>query len=261
MKLRMRQIIVFGVALTAAGFIGMAIWQPALRAGDPMLTAREAEQKILEQYPGKVEQTALENGQYKLSLQSRTGRYHVVLDANTGEVESIKLLETFKNPDRKTLQSREQVKSELQSSQDGHVDMLELIEKDGIPMYEALITKKNGSREEVKVDPYSGKTISKRPVEKPPAKDDGEKPVRLISEKQAMKAALTKISGTVDDVELRKDRNGVPYYLVDIERSDGREATVEVNAITGVVRSFTLEQAEVDTPDSDDEDDDDDSDN
>lgn len=257
MKLRMKHVIAFGVALTAAGIIGMTLWQPALRAGNPVLTTQEAEQKILEQYPGKVEHTALENGHYKLSLQSRTGRYHVVINANTGEVESIKRLETFKDPGHKTLQSREQVKSELQSSQDGHVDSLELTQKNGIQIYEALITNKNGSREEVKVDPYSGKTISKRPVEKSPAKDDEKKPVRLISEKQAMKAALTKISGTVDDVELRKDRNGVPYYLVEVERSDGREATVEVNAITGVVRSFTLEAAEADSSDTDDDDDDD----
>lgn len=257
MKLRMKPVIVFVTALASAAVLLTALWQPDLRAGEQLMTAQEAERKILQQYPGTIEKTTLEDGQYKLSLQSRTGRYQVIVNANNGEVESIKQLETVKDPGRKTLQSREQVKSGLQSSQEGRVDMLELLQKDGIPFYEALITKKNGSTEAVKVDPYSGKTISSRPVEKPPLSDKQDKPVRLITEKQAIKAALARISGTADGVEMRNDKNGVPYYLVEVERSDGSEATVEVNAITGVVRSFMLEPADADSPETDDEEDED----
>ena len=36
-----------------------------------------------------------------------------------------------------------------------------------------------------------------------------------------------------------KNVNGISYYLVEIEANDGREATVEINAITGKINTLT----------------------
>ena len=42
----------------------------------------------------------------------------------------------------------------------------------------------------------------------------------------------------MDDIEA-KNINGMTYYLVEIETNDDREATVEINAITGQINSLT----------------------
>ena len=44
----------------------------------------------------------------------------------------------------------------------------------------------------------------------------------------------------MDDIEA-KNVNGMTYYLVEIETNDDREATVEINAITGKINSLTWE--------------------
>ena len=57
----------------------------------------------------------------------------------------------------------------------------------------------------------------------------------------------------MDDIEA-KNVNGITYYLVEIETNDGREATVEINAITGQIN--TLTGMMIDDDDDDDDDDD-----
>lgn len=232
-----------GISTIAAVALLLILWQSST-AGDPMLSAREAELEVLKQYPGNIEYTKLENGQYKLQLRSRTGLYQVVLDARTGSVKSIQQIEKTENMKRETLKSREEIKTELRQRIDGQVDRLELIRKDGKQVYEAIITNKDKSRREIILDPHTGDKISTRKLSGP-FKDGGET-ARLLTEKEASKLALAKIPGVVDDVELRGTKNGVPYYLIEIELTDGREATVEVNAISGEVRSVTWDSDKAD---------------
>ncbi|WP_428911246.1 PepSY domain-containing protein [Niallia sp. Krafla_26] len=70
-----------------------------------------------------------------------------------------------------------------------------------------------------------------------------------LSEEKAIAIALEQIPGEVDDIDL-ENKNGVSYFLVEVEANDGREATVEINAITAAVESITWD-------DQDDDDDDD----
>lgn len=232
-----------GISIIAAAAFLFIIWQSSM-AGDPMLSAREAELEVLKQYPGNIEHTKLENGQYKLQLRSRTGLYQVVLDARSGSVKSIQQVEKTENTKQKTLKSREEIKTELRQRIDGQVDKLELIRKDGKQVYEAIITNKDKSRRKIILDPHTGDTISTRKMSGP--SKDGNETARLLTEKEASKLALAKISGEVDDVELRGTKDGVPYYLIEIELADGREATVEVNAISGAVRSVTWDSDNAD---------------
>ena len=59
-----------------------------------------------------------------------------------------------------------------------------------------------------------------------------------MTEAEATAIALEQVPGTVDDIDV-ESINGVVYFLVEVEGNDGREATVEINAITGEVHSFT----------------------
>ncbi|WP_262988400.1 PepSY domain-containing protein, partial [Enterococcus faecium] len=67
---------------------------------------------------------------------------------------------------------------------------------------------------------------------------------QFLSEKQAEQKALARVPGEVDDVELRGTNSGNPYYLVEIDLEDGREAIVQVNAISGAIRSVTWDEDE-----------------
>ena len=49
-----------------------------------------------------------------------------------------------------------------------------------------------------------------------------------------------------------KEINGITYYLVEIEANDGREATVEINAITGKINTLTWDDDQEDDDDDDD---------
>lgn len=77
--------------------------------------------------------------------------------------------------------------------------------------------------------------------QKPPAASKPErkpKPKKRITEEEAAAIALKTVDGKVDDIDLIQS-GGVAYYLVEIDREDGEDGTVQINAITGEVKSVT----------------------
>ncbi|ARI76339.1 PepSY domain-containing protein [Halobacillus mangrovi] len=68
--------------------------------------------------------------------------------------------------------------------------------------------------------------------------EESEPPADPITEEQAREVALERVSGNVDDIDYESSDDGA-YFLVEIEREDGNEATVQVNAITGEVMSVS----------------------
>lgn len=243
--MKSRRILWTGLAgmIVFAATAVLMYWQP-WRLGEPELTAQAAEQAVLAQYPGKIEQIKLENGRYELQLRSESGLYQVALDASSGTIDSIRQIEAAAKSESKTLQSREQVKSKLQSLIEGKIDRLELIQQEGEQVYQAVIKLKDGVTKEYILDPYTGEMISSRDIQTPLPEDD--KMARLLTEAEASKRALAKVPGLVDDVDLRGTDSGIPYYLIEIDLKDGREATVEVNAISGAIRSVTWDDDEPD---------------
>ncbi|CAH8706687.1 PepSY domain-containing protein [Paenibacillus thiaminolyticus] len=72
--------------------------------------------------------------------------------------------------------------------------------------------------------------------QKPPAASKPRQ--QRITEEEAAAIALKTVSGEVDDIDLIQS-DGVAYYLVEIDREDGEDGTVQINAITGEVKSVT----------------------
>ncbi len=73
--------------------------------------------------------------------------------------------------------------------------------------------------------------------------------VTALTEKQAEQIALRQVKGEVDDVKFKHSgKTGQQYYLVEIDTSDDREATVQINGVSGAVMSVTWD----DEDDSDD---------
>ncbi|MDT9721737.1 PepSY domain-containing protein [Paenibacillus sp. ClWae2A] len=234
----------WGAGFLVVLIVAAVVWWKPWQSTGVVLTADAAAQSVLDQYPGEIVNSTLKDGTYIMQLRSETGLYDVQVDAVTATVNSIKRLESNPQAEEKTLWSREQIKTALLKQQtDNQLVSLELVEQQGSPVYTAVVKAKDNSREELTIDPYTGETISSKVIAAPttePTKDDP-KP-QFLSEKQAKQKALAEVPGEVDDIELRGTNSGNPYYLVEIDLEDGREAIVQVNAISGAIRSVTWDE-------------------
>ncbi|SFP30873.1 PepSY domain-containing protein [Salibacterium halotolerans] len=74
--------------------------------------------------------------------------------------------------------------------------------------------------------------------ETPEKPETSKKTPEPMTKEQAETIALERVSGTVDDIERESSESG-SFFLVEIEREDEREATVQVNSITGEIMSVT----------------------
>ncbi|WP_145413956.1 PepSY domain-containing protein [Paenibacillus xylanexedens] len=234
-----------GAGTLAVMLLVAVIWWKPWEPAREQLSADAVAQSVLNQYPGEIVHSTLKDGTYSMQLRSETGLYDVQADAFTATVQSIKRLESSPQAEEKTLWSREQMKAELLKQRDGeHLVSLELVEQQGSPVYTAVVEARDNSRQELTLDPYTGEIISSKAIKpSPPSATGGtDKEPQFLNEKQAEQKALARVPGEVDDVELRGTNSGNPYYLVEIDLEDGREATVQVNAISGAIRSVTWDK-------------------
>ncbi|SFM14269.1 PepSY domain-containing protein [Salibacterium qingdaonense] len=72
----------------------------------------------------------------------------------------------------------------------------------------------------------------------PSASPEPSDPQDPMTKEQAEVIALERVPGSVDDVDRESSDNG-SFFLVEIEREDDREATVQVNSITGEIMSVS----------------------
>ncbi|WP_052158765.1 PepSY domain-containing protein, partial [Halobacillus sp. BBL2006] len=96
----------------------------------------------------------------------------------------------------------------------------------------------------LEVSDEDGRIIQMDRVKKTPEQGTSENeaepetPAQPMTEEQAKELALERVSGTIDDVDYESSEDS-SYFLVEIERENGDEATVQVNAITGEVMSVS----------------------
>ncbi|AYB47630.1 PepSY domain-containing protein [Paenibacillus lautus] len=207
--MRKKVSVLLGVIIVVAVMIIVnAVWSPFNRSTEAM-SQEEAVSGVLKQYPdGEITKTTLDGEMYRMELESDSGRYEMTVDARQGDIVSIKQLDKAK----------------------------------------------------AEPEPEPGET--KQPADNPstpPAKpaENGEKgsadgeggaaepPATMITKEFAIKLSLEKVPGTVEDVEYRESKSS-RYYLVEIEREDGREATIQVHAITGKIMTVTWDDEDDD---------------
>lgn len=70
----------------------------------------------------------------------------------------------------------------------------------------------------------------------------------VITEREVAQLAAEAVNGTSDDIELHRNEKGL-YYLVEVKIKDGREAVVQVNAVSGSIDSITWEKEKQDRND------------
>ena len=217
------------------------------------LTEQEAKEIAKERYSGTVKGINQKADQYIIELERETGIYELQINSNTGEISSLKRVkegiqtkgdtESEPLPKVETL-SEEQIKELALKVVNGNIDSLQLVKEGEQQVYQVIVSDQT-AKNKLSLDAYTGDVLKKESsaIEVAP---------KRLTEEQAKNAALKEVPGTVDDIEA-KNVNGMTYYLVEIETNDDREATVEINAITGKINTLTW-----DDDDDDDQEDDDD---
>ncbi|WP_172195268.1 PepSY domain-containing protein [Saccharibacillus qingshengii] len=264
--------------LAAAAAGGLLVWSPWSSA-EPSLTPTEAEKKLLKLYSGQIESARQTGDLYEMQLRTEAGLYTVKLYAADGRVESIRRLEAAAAPPREII-SRSEIKARLERQAGVRVERLELDKSSGESrLYAAELTEASGERRRLTIDAYTGDTLTDTPLagsgvsaggqepdEDPPPQDPGEDVpssggtpaspddpgganARLLSERQAKAAAASALgveSGAVEDsdAELRSEEDGQAYYLVDVELKTGRQAEVQINAVSGAMQTITWDEEE-----------------
>lgn len=217
------------------------------------LTEQEAKGIAQQRYSGTVKGISQKSDQYIIELERETGIYELQINSNTGKISSLKRLneEIQSKDDAKTESeplpkvetlSEEQIKELALKQVNGKIDSLQLVKEGDQQVYQVIVSNQT-AKNKLFLDAYTGDVLNKESsaIEVAP---------KRLTEAEAKNAALKEVPGTVDDIEA-KNVNGMTYYLVEIETNDDREATVEINAITGQINSLTW-----DDDDGDDDDDD-----
>ena len=145
-------------------------------------------------------------------------------------------------PNVETL-SEEQIKELALKQVNGKIDSLQLVKEGEQPVYQVIVIDQT-AKNRLTLDAYTGDVLKKESsaIEVAPKK---------LTKDQAITAALKEVLGEVDSFNT-KEINGITYYLVEIEANDGREATVEINAITGKINTLTWDDDQEDDDDDDD---------
>ncbi|GEM_PF-1278320 len=270
--------------LAAAVAAGLHSWSP-WSAGTSALTLEEAENKLLKQYAGRVESSRQNGEVYEMKLRMDAGLYKIRLSAFDGQVESIERLESAAVPPPEIV-SREVVKRQLEEREGFRIQRLELdtANSGATRLYVAEVTAQSGEHRSLEIDAYSGKILANRTVKPPDSGDPnvpdpdnpggtngspagGDDPqgnpngtsngngdqARLLSEEEAKSAAAAALnveaSAVEDtDAELRSQEDGQAYYLVDVELKNGREAEVQINAVSGAMQTITWDEEDGESP-------------
>ncbi|MFD2922680.1 PepSY domain-containing protein [Halobacillus naozhouensis] len=198
------------------------------------LSVGEAKDQVGSQYEGKVVEVDQTSEEFIFTLERKTGQYEIRIDKKTSEINHMERLTTNQSESieakiRKQIEQRyngeitsfterkekEQSRYEVEVKLE-HKKMKLTISETGEVIKEQMVTEENQYANQKQEQPLQGTN--------PP-----------ITEEQAQKLALQQVSGTVEDMEYEEE-DGQFYYLIDIERGDEAEATVQINAITGEIK-------------------------
>ncbi|MBS4205149.1 PepSY domain-containing protein [Lederbergia citrea] len=219
------------VAIGSVVLFVVVIWQIlASTTTAAPLTETDAKKLTQEMYSGEIVDIHLINNVYQITLALDSKIYEIKIDRKTGEVFGI----SDKNPEQKVKEMPEaEIKNVILQHYPGKINKLErTVEREQV-FYNAMI-QTNEKQTILKISATTGAIVDKEiKVLKQP-----QETAKRMSEEEAIKLALKTVSGEVDDVELERS-DGLVYYLIEIDRANDQEATVQINAITGEVMSVS----------------------
>ncbi|TDL80299.1 PepSY domain-containing protein [Peribacillus frigoritolerans] len=207
------------------------------KKGDVKVTEAEARNLVEAHYTGTIKEmvlTKLDGREvYQVELEEKKGLYTLEVEAATGSIQNLKQvkkadLESEKEP----ALSQAEAKKLAEETYSGNVQTMTL---QGKTYSITLLTKTEEIKVEMNADSGEITSEDKSSIEKT------KQPVKL-TEEQAKKIALAEVKGKIEDIDLEEE-DGSVFYEVEIE-SGQQEATIQIDAFTGIILSVAIENEE-----------------
>lgn len=250
MNKRWRWIAIIGV-FTAAIFILLAFkpWEGYAKA----LSEDAVKEALLAQYPGTVHESLKKGNHYRLELETEQGLYEVEVSAHSGDVISLHQLKAFPN-EIGVVHGKPNVPNASATPTPTPEPVVTSVPTQTVtptPTATPTPTKPAATNNKATDKPSTKPTkkpnnqsnshnYTSKPSKKPPVN------VKMISKDQAGKLAAAHVHGKVEDVDLKKSKGDVKYYLVEVDVKDRGDAIVQVNAISGAIMSVVWEDEDED---------------
>ncbi len=218
-----------GIGAVLFFLLAVIVWQwLGESAFEEPLSETEVKQMAIDRFNGEITQMELANNIYDMTIELESGKYRVKMDRSTGDVLEITRME--KAPTQ-TL-SEEEIKKIVQKEQAGEIESLKKRIHNQMVYYDAIV-ENSQKKAFMTINAETGEVIKSKEEKKQPPTEV----TKNITETEAIEIALDTVAGQVDDVDLEMS-NGQLYYFVEIELDDDREASIQIHAITGEVKSI-----------------------
>ncbi|MEK7016744.1 PepSY domain-containing protein [Bacillus sp. FSL R9-9410] len=218
MKRKWRIVLLVCFAAVSVAFVSERI---VSKQGEELLTEKEIQNIVSEQYPGEIKNMKLlnkgEKNVYKVNISNEQGSYEIVVDAQNGDIKNAKGISINSNKITKK-------KAEDMALQKVHgVIKKTIVEKrNGIEVY--VITVETDAIQSTVVE-IESKTGKIQVLEKETTK---------ITEQQAKEIAMQQVSGNVKGIRLEQ-KSEKNVYVIEIEKNKNENVMVEVEEATGAL--------------------------
>jgi len=199
------------------------------------VSAEEASKLVKDRYNGNIVNISTQNNKYTITIELDTGTYAVEVNRKTGDVESL-IRTSQSNPANKKEKTEAEIIALVKQQKTGAIKKLEKKTENNGTFYYVNVQQGN-EQTTYKIDAISGEIVSsnKKTVTQPNLPTG-----QILTKEAAARIALQKVDGEVDDIDIEQS-DGLTYFLVEIERKNAKDATIQINAISGEVMSITWE--------------------
>ncbi|RGO22641.1 hypothetical protein DXB28_05535 [Bacillus cereus] len=216
MKKKWKVALLLCFVLVSVAFVSQRIIS---KQGDTILSEKQIQNIVSEQYPGKIKSMKLVNkGEldfYKVNLSNEQGSYEIIVDAQNGEIKRAKEISLKSN----TITKEKAEEMALQKVQ-GEIKLTILEKRNEIEVFVITVETNDKQSKVVEIEKTTGQIQLL------------EKPMTKITEEQAKEIAVQQVPGNVKRIRLEQ-KNEKNIYVIEIEKSANVNVIVEIEENTG----------------------------
>ncbi|HDR4706498.1 PepSY domain-containing protein [Bacillus paranthracis] len=216
MKKKWKVALLLCFVLASVAFVSQRIIS---KQGDTILSEKQIQNIVSEQYPGKIKSMKLVNkGEldfYKVNLSNEQGSYEIIVDAQNGEIKRAKEISLKSN----TITKEKAEEMALQKVQ-GEIKLTILEKRNEIEVFVITVETNDKQSKVVEIEKTTGQIQLL------------EKPMTKITEEQAKEIAVQQVPGNVKRIRLEQ-KNEKNIYVIEIEKSANENVIVEIEENTG----------------------------
>lgn len=189
------------------------------KQGETILSEKQIQSIVSEQYPGKIKSMKLinkgEKDFYKVNLSNEQGSYEIIVDAKSGEIKRAKEISLKSN----TITKEKAEEMALQKVQ-GVIKYTILEKRNEIEVFVITVETNDKQSKVVEIEKTTGEIQLL------------EKPMTKVTEEQAKEIAVQQVPGNVKGIRLEQ-KNEKNIYVIEIEKSAIENVIVEIEETTG----------------------------